>query len=271
MNGIFSSFANSDVADVVANLPEGLKGVFLVILVAIVVVSIFAIGVSIYLAARYVKYNRRDDSCGLSGEEVARRVLDVNGLEDVKVSKSGSLLFGNSYSRMFKKVRLRRNTIEKRSVAAMAMGAQKAALAVLDSEGDPEMKARGRAAFLGVAGPIAFIPLLVAGAVLDILVSGGQGAFTMVACGIGMAFFALAFYFQLKTLGSERKAQDRACAILSENGMATAEEVEMLRKLFRLYNIEYVNNMVLSMLEFVYYALRFVAAVNGESGSLSTD
>lgn len=271
MNSFINSLSGTDAAQICANLPAPLQGVFIAVVIAIAVVSLFAFGVSIYLAIRYVKYNRRDDSCGLTGEEVARRVLDSGGCEDIKVSKSGSLLFGNSYSHFFKKVRLRRRTIEKKSVSAMAMGAQKAALAVLDREGDPDMKARTRCVFIGTFGPIAFIPLLIAGAVIDILVGGGQGTYAIAACVFGIVLFAASFVLQLKTLTTERKAQDRACQILRRDGLATAEEIEMLRGLFRLYNIEYVNNIVLSMLEVVYYALQLVASVNGGDLSLSND
>ena len=265
MNGIVSAINNSEAGQIYAELPENLRVIFLGVIIAIVVVSIFAFGVSIYLAVRYMKYNRRDDSCGLSGEEVARRVLDSNGLQNIKVTKSGSLLLGNSYSRMFKKVRLRRNTIEKSSVASMAMGAQKAALAVLDSEGDPDMRARTRFSILGFVGPIAFIPLLVVASVLDIIIYEGQGTLTLAACVVGILFYALAFFFQFKTLVTERKAQDRACRILSAEGLATDEEIVLMRKLFRLYNIEYINNMILSMLEILYYTLQIVASANGGS------
>ena len=265
MNSLISALANTEAGQIYNELPAKLQGIFLAVIVAIIAVSIFAFAVSIYLGIRYVKYNRREDSCGLTGEEVARRVLDSAGLEDIKVTKSGSLMFGNSYSHFFKKVRLRRNTIEKKSVASMAMGAQKAALAVLDREGDRDMKVRGRFVVLGTIGPIAFIPLLFVGAVLDIIINDGKGDYMLLACIVGIVFFALAFFFQFKTLKTERKAQDRACDILQNNAMATEEEINMLRKLFRLYNIEYINNMILSMLEILYYALQLVAGVNGGS------
>lgn len=267
MNSILNALSGTEAGEIYANLPANLQGIFIAVIIGIVVVSIFAFGVSIYLAIRYVSYNRRDASCGLTGEEVARRVLDGSGCEDIKVTKSGSLLFGNSYSHFFKKVRLRRRTIEKKSVSAMAMGAQKAALAVLDREGDPDMKVRSRCVLIGTVGPIAFIPLIIVGAVLDVIINGGTGTFMLAAIVVGILFFAAALVFQLKTLSTERKAQDRACELLVRDGLATAEEIGLLRKLFRLYNIEYVNNIILSMLEVLYYVLQLVAAVNG--GSIS--
>ena len=267
MDTLINALNNTEAGQIYNELPANLQVIFLVVIVAMLVVSVFAFIVSGYLAIRYVKYNRREASCSLTGEEVARRVLDSAGLTDIKVSKSGSLLFGNSYSHFFKKVRLRRRTIEKTSIAALGMGSQKAALAVLDREGDRDMKARVRFVFIGAIGPIAFIPLLIVGAVLDIIINGGEGGYMLFACVIGIIFFALAFVFQFRTLKTERKAQDRACQILAANNMATDEEIAMLRKLFRLYNIEYINNMVLSMLEIIYYVLQIVASERTSVGS----
>lgn len=79
----------------------------------LIIASIVALVISIYLAVSYVKYNRRENSAGKTGEEVARKILDDNGLRHIQVSKNGSILFGNSYSHYFKKVRLRRLTWKK--------------------------------------------------------------------------------------------------------------------------------------------------------------
>ena len=127
----------------------------------LIVASIIALGVSIYLAISYVRYNKKQNSCGRTGEEIARTILDKNGLQKIKVSKTGSILFGNSYSHYFKKVRLRRLTWKKQSVTSLAMAAQKSALAVLDKENDKDMRTRIRLTPLIYFGPIAFLLSLV--------------------------------------------------------------------------------------------------------------
>ena len=76
--------------------------------------------------------------------EIARSILDANGLEKIKVKRTGSLLFGNSYSHYFKKVRLRGFIRHEKSLTSIGMGVQKAALAILDKEGDADMKKRIR-------------------------------------------------------------------------------------------------------------------------------
>ena len=110
----------------------------------IAVFSIIAGIISIWLMIQYTKFNRKQNSLGLSGMDIARKILDDHGLTNIKVSRSGSFMFGNSYSPYFKKIRLRSFTRHESSVTSMGMGAQKAALAILDKEGDRDMKRRVR-------------------------------------------------------------------------------------------------------------------------------
>ncbi|MDO4848921.1 MAG: hypothetical protein Q4B45_03990 [Coriobacteriia bacterium] len=61
------------------------------------------------------------------------------------------------------------------------------------------------------------------------------------------------------TLRTQRKAQERAYELLREQGMATEDEIDAMHRLFRLYNIEYINDIALSFLEVLYYILQIVA------------
>lgn len=253
----------------------GLDGVSDAVILAMSVVcgllliaSVFALGVSIYLAIRYAKYNRKQNSCGKTGEQIARSILDRNGLEKIKVSKTGSILFGNSYSHYFKKVRLRRLTWKKQSVTSLAMAAQKSALAVLDKENDADMRTRVRMTPVIYIGPLAFVPLVLIGAALDLFVfRTGSGTFTIALTAVGTVFYLVSFIMSVMVLKTEKKAQERAYALMKEEGLANAEELEMCRKLFRLYNIEYINNMVIALLELVYRVLQIVAYVQNASSS----
>lgn len=231
----------------------------------IVIIALISGVVSIVLGVKYYRFNRRKNSAGLTGVEAARKVLDANGLGHIKVKTVGSLLFGNSYSHYFKKVRLRRLTRNKTSLTALAMGVQKAALAVLDKEGDRDMKRRIRLVPLITFGPFAFIPLVVIGILLDFLVLKTGGWVTVALAGAGLLFYLFSFILSLTTLKTEKKAQERAYSLLRENEMATEEEIEDIKKLFKLYNIQYVNDIILSALELLYYVLQFAAAVSDSS------
>jgi Zn-dependent membrane protease YugP len=177
---------------------------------------------------------------------------------------TGSFMFGNSYSHYFKKVRLRRFTRHERSLTSLGMGAQKAALAILDKEGDADMKKRIRLYPLITFGPFTFIPLIIIGALLDFVVNQ-TGVITLVLGGLGFLFYVYAIVLSVLTLKTEKKAQEKAYSILEERNLATAEELSSLKELFHLYNVQYINDIILSSLELLYTILQIASAIQGDS------
>ena len=246
------------------------EGKIMTLEIALVVVGILIVLVgiasgltSIWLMFRYYRFNRKENSLGLTGIEIARKILDDNGLKHIKVKRTGSLLFGNSYSHYFKKVRLRGLIRHERSLTSMGMGAQKAALAILDKEGDEDMKKRVRLVPLVTFGPFAFIPLILIGGLLDYFVFNGSGVCTLVLGAIGLLFYAYSVVLSILTLKTEKKAQNRAYDILEKDYHVTSDELSALKKLFRLYNIQYVNDIILSSLELIYTLLQLAIAIKG--------
>ena len=228
----------------------------------IFIVGLVSTITSIWLITKYYKFNRRENSLGMTGIEVARSILDANGLQHIKVKRTGSLLFGNSYSHYFKKVRLRGFIRHETSLTSMGMGAQKAALAILDKEGDPDMKKRIRLVPLVTFGPFAFIPLIVIGALLDLFVFGGvTAAFTIGFSVIGFLFYAYSLFLSILTLKTEKKAQARAYDILKNDYAVTEEELAALKELFHYYNVQYVNDIILSSLELLRFMLEIAIAI----------
>ncbi len=231
-----------------------------IILIIIAVVSVFALIVQIFLAIKYHKYNKKKNSLEMTGQDIARKILDDNDLQKIKVKSSGSMLFGNSYSHFFKKVRLRRLTWKKDSIASLAMASQKSCLAILDKENDPDMKTRIKLTPLIYFGPLALIPLVLIGFLLDVLILKTPSApFTIAFTSLGFIIYLISFIMSIKVLKTEVKAQNKAYEVLKNSNMATDEELTMLKKLFKLYNIEYVNNMIVSLLELIYRILQIVA------------
>ena len=209
----------------VTGLQLGVQIALLCVAVLIAIIGLVSLTVSIWLAVKYYKFNRKENSIHMTGEETARKVLDDNGLQDIKVKATGSLLFGNSYSHYFKKVRIRRLTRHKTSVTALGMGAQKACLAILDKENDPDMKKRIRLYPIITFGPFAFIPLIIIGALLDFFLLDQSGICTYIFGGLGLLFYAYAIVLSVVTLKTEKKAQERAYIVLKESNMATDDEL----------------------------------------------
>jgi Zn-dependent membrane protease YugP len=147
------------------------------------------------------------------------------------------------------------------------MGAQKASLAILDKEGDPDMKKRIRLIPIMAFGPFAFIPLILIGGALDYFMFNAAGPCVFILGGIGLLFYVYAVGLSVLTLKTERKAQARAYTILRDDYAITEEELSALKELFHLYNIQYVNDIILSSLELLYRVLQIAIALKGDSSS----
>jgi len=253
------------------NVSPGVQWAIFIVGCLIILVGAVSVVISIWLSIKYMVYNRRTNSRGLTGNNAARMILDRNGLQHIRVSVVGSLLFGNSYSHYFKKVRLRRLTTNKPSITSLAMGAEKSALAILDKEGDKDMRTRIILTPLMYLGPFAFIPIVAIGVLIDIAVFGFSGKATVIAAALGVLIYVVSFVLSIMTLKTEVKAQARACEILKQEGMANDEEIEMMRKLFRLYNIQYINDVILEFLQLLLKVLEIVAKVQHSSGSSSNN
>ncbi|MBR1925796.1 MAG: zinc metallopeptidase [Clostridia bacterium] len=247
------------------NVSNELQWAIFIVMCLIVLVAVVAIVISIWLSVKYVRFNRKTNSQNITGGEAARKILDDNGLKDIKVSSFGSFLFGNSYSHFFKKVRIRRLTKDKTSLTSLAIGAQKSALAVLDKEGDKDMKHRIALTPFIYFGPFAFIPILVVGFLIDLLVFKFTGTVTIIAAGIGILLYLISFILSIKVLKTEAKAQKRACEIMLKNGLATQEEVEMMKKLFKLYNIQYFVDIILEILELILRILELAIEIQSNN------
>ena len=251
------------------NVDPALQWAIFIVGCLILIVALVSVVVSIWLAIKYVKYNRTMNKAGINGEQTARKILDDNGLNHIKVSVVGSLMFGNSYSHFFKKVRLRRWTVNKNSISSIAMGAQKSSLAVLDKEGDKDMKLRIILTPFIYFGPIAFLPLLFIGLFVDIILFNFSGVITIIASALGLLFYVASFVMSLMVLKTEVKAQNRALEILEKEDLATNEEREMMKSLFKLYNIQYVNDLILEFLELILRVLMLIAKAQNSSSSES--
>ena len=253
------------------NVDPALQWAIFIVACLIIVVALISAIVSIWLAIKYVVYNRTANKAGINGEQTARKILDSNGLNHIRVSVVGSLMFGNSYSHFFKKVRLRRWTVKKNSISSMAMGAQKSCLAVLDKEGDKDMKTRIILTPFIYFGPLMFLPILIIGILVDILVFNFSGVVTVIAASLGLLFYVASFVMSLMVLKTEVKAQKKALEILEKDNLATQEERGMMKSLFKLYNIQYVNDLILEFLELLLRILMIFAKAQNSSSSSSND
>ena len=152
---------------------DGLEIAYIAVGILLGIAIIAAFIAQIVIAIGYWRGNRTSNSLGLSGGEYARKLLDQNGMPNVQVKKCGimrTILFGNHYSITKRTVYLRMRTINKPSLTAVAMAAQKVALAEQHRDGDAKMIVRSRLQGLGVFAPSLFVPLVLIGFLVDLFV-----------------------------------------------------------------------------------------------------
>ena len=251
---------------------DGLAWAMLVVAALIIVFGLVGICISIMIWFKYHKLNKTKNSCGMTGEKIARKILDDNGLQKIKVKATGSFVWGNSYSHYFKKVRLRRFTYKKDSVTSLAMATQKSALAIMDKNQDPLMKKRNVLIPLQFFGPFMFLPLIIIGLVIDLLVMSSKNfTVTFVMAGLGVLLYVVAFALTVVILKAETKAQAMAIDVMRSEGLANETEIEQIKSLYKIYNLEYVNNMILAFLELLLRVLQIVAAAQGSSVKSSSN
>lgn len=238
---------------------DGLEFAYIAVSVLLGLAVIAALIAQIVVAIGYWKGNRTQNSLGLTGAEFARKILDENGMPDVQVKKCTffrMLIFGNHYSISKRTVYLRKRTIDKTSLTAVALAAQKAALAEQHRNGDRAMIVRSRLQAFGVFAPLLFVPLVAIGLLVDLLVLQ-QLVLTMIAIVLGLLFIVFGFIVTLLNIPVERKAILRARQWLAIS--LTAEENKTAEKIFRSYMVQYVMQFVVALLRLIQMILKVFA------------
>ena len=95
----------------------------------------------IFVKASYSKYKKTQNSKGLTGAEVAREILDKNGLNNVYVTETRGML-SDHYDPKRKVIRLSTDVYKGTSIASISVAAHEVGHAIQDKEGYSFMKFR---------------------------------------------------------------------------------------------------------------------------------
>lgn len=204
---------------------------------------------SSWVKRTYARYSQVRNASGLSGIEVARRILTGAGLADVSVQVVDGELSDN-YDPRTKTLNLSRPVATGTSVASEAVVAHEIGHAQQDHQGYFPMRIRSGlvpAASLGSqAGPI----IVIAGLLLSAFTGSGIGLY--VAMG-GVLLFAAVVAFQLITTPVELNASRRALHLLAENGVIFPEEQDGARRMLRAAAFTYWVALFGALLTLLYY------------------
>lgn len=206
-----------------------------IISVLAVVITIVA---QIYVTSTYNKYKRIKTKSNLSGCEVARKILDKNGLNDVHVVEvKGNLT--DHYDPKRKVVRLSTEIFNGTTIASNSVAAHEVGHAIQDKDNYKFMKIRASLVpvvnFCSKLGYIVLVIGFIASA-LDIIY-------------IGIFLLATMLLFQLVTLPVEFDASKRAGVELKSEGILVGGEDEMSSTMLRAAALTYVASLVTTFLQ----------------------
>lgn len=183
------------------------------------VIFLISMFVSNRLKSKFKKYSKIQLQNGLSGKEIAEKMLADNGIGDVQVvSVAGQLT--DHYNPLTKTVNLSEAVYSKHNAAAAAVAAHECGHAVQHATAYNWLTLRSKIVpAVGVSGKLSNF-VIMAGLIL--MYSGSVLGSMLFLAGIGL--FAMTTLFTFITLPVEFDASNRALAWLESSRMVTQEE-----------------------------------------------
>jgi len=191
------------------------------------------------------KYSRVRSWSGMSGAEVARRILDSSGLYNVEVQQTRGLLSDN-YDPGKKVLRLSSGVYGSPSIAAAGIAAHEAGHALQDQDGYLALQIRSAMVptvqFGSWLGPIVFL--------VGFLLRGTIG--TSIAW-LGIGLFAVTALFAVVTLPVELNASHRAKELLVNKGIISVQDRQGVNSVLDAAALTYVAAAVQAISTLLYY------------------
>jgi Zn-dependent membrane protease YugP len=189
---------------------------------------------------------------GLTGAEVARQILDQNGLHGVPVEPSPGGPLSDHYDPRKKSVHLSEPVYAGRAVASTAIAAHEVGHAIQHAKAYAPFRARSAMWPVVAFASNAWIFLLLIGAFAQLF---GLITFAII-------LYAVVVLFQLVTLPVEFDASRRAMAQLNGMGLVSKGESQGARKVLTAAAMTYVAAALAALSQLAYYALVFLGNRN---------
>ena len=208
--------------------------------------------VSNKLKSKFKEYSQIHLQNGMSGAEIARKMLSDNGITDVKViSVQGQLT--DHYNPAKKTVNLSEPVYNQRNAAAAAVAAHECGHAVQHAKAYSWLTMRSKLVpVVSVASRMSMF-VIIGGVVLMSIIGSGLG---MTVALIGLGLFAMGTIFAFITLPVEYDASNRALAWLESSNMLTRQEHDGAKDALKWAARTYVVAAIGSLATLLYFALQ---------------
>ncbi|MBQ6157092.1 MAG: zinc metallopeptidase [Bacteroidales bacterium] len=205
------------------------------------------------LTSRIEKYSKVQLSSGLSGKEVAEKMLRDNGIYDVQVTCTGGYLTDH-YDPTKKTVNLSQGVFEGRNISSAAVAAHECGHAVQHATAYRWLTMRSKLVPAVQFGSQFSQWILLAG-VLLLSFSSFIGQWVLL---VGIVLFALTTLFSIITLPVEYNASDRAVEWLDSHAITTGEETAMAKDALKWAARTYLIAALSSLATLLYYVMIFL-------------
>lgn len=215
--------------------------------ILVIIGAVICLIASAKVNSTFNKYNRVRSMTGMTGAQVAERILQAQGVYGVRVEHIGGNLTDH-YDPRTKVVRLSDAVYNSSSVAAIGVAAHECGHAIQDQKEYAPLRIRS-----------AIVPAANFGSkVCWLFIIGGLllGA-NQALINIGILLFSLAVLFQLVTLPVEFNASNRAIAILDQSGILSQEEVKGTKKVLSAAAMTYVASAASAILSLLRLLILF--------------
>lgn len=202
----------------------------MIILIPTIILTIYA---QSKVKSSFAKYLRIPASKGYTGAQVARLLLDQNGLTSIPIEAARGQL-SDHYDPTKRILRLSSEVYGGNSIASISVAAHEVGHAIQHSNG--------------------YVPLSLRNMVFPVARFGSSAAWFFIIIGlimpnfaglmdIGIILFGAAVLFQIITLPVEFNASSRALSLLDSNGFIVGNEVTGVKKVLRAAALTYVAAM----------------------------
>lgn len=217
-------------------------------LIYFAVILIIPLWAQAKVRSAYNKYSKVPTSTQMTGAEVARKILDDNGLFDVNIEQTKGVL-SDHYDPRKKVVRLSKDIYHGRSMASSAVAAHEVGHAIQDEEEYAFLNFRSALFPVANLGSNMSFILIIAGLLM--------GLNNLILFGI--IFMAAAVLFQFVTLPVEFNASSRAMDQLVATGIITNNEERDTKKVLNAAALTYVAAALVALLELMRFILIFLS------------
>lgn len=186
----------------------------------------------------YNKYSKVPSKRGMTGSDVARYILNKNGLYDIPIELVGGQL-SDHYDPRARVVRLSPDVYHGTSLASLGVAAHEVGHAVQHDTGYMPLYIRNTVIPVTQIGSYAAIPLFFIG----IFMSSES------LVNIGVLLFSAIVFFQLVTLPVEYNASRRAIATLGEEGILDAYELDGTKKVLSAAAMTYLAAALMAVMQ----------------------